>query len=63
MLLDLETKIQIKIGEIVEVYKETLLLPTVFPDDGNFKIALLREKKAIKALNLKLKGDKKWWNK
>ena len=28
-------------------------------NDGNFKIALLREKKAIKALNLKLKGDKK----
>ena len=44
MLLDLETKIQIKIGEIVEVYKEILLLSKVFPDDGNFKIALLREK-------------------
>ena len=27
-------------------------------NDGNFKIALLREKKAIKALNLKLKGVK-----
>ena len=59
MLLDLETKIQMKIDEIVEVYKETLLLPTVFPDDEYFKIALLSEKKAIKALNLKLKGDKK----
>ena len=59
MLLDLETKMQIKIDEIIEVYKETLLLSKVFPDDGNFKIALLREKKAIKALNLKLKGDKK----
>lgn len=59
MLISLETKIQMKIDEIVEVYKETLLLSKVFPDDGDFKIALLREKKAIKALNLKLKGDKK----
>ena len=63
MLLDRETKIQMKINEIMEVYKETLLLLKVFPDDEYFKLALLREKKAIKALNLKLKGDKKWWNK
>ena len=59
MFLDRETKIQMKINEIVEVYKETLLLLKAFPDDGDFKIALLREKKAIKALNLKLKGDKR----
>ncbi|MDA8298722.1 MAG: hypothetical protein M0Z57_01785 [Deltaproteobacteria bacterium] len=48
MLLDRETKIQMKIDEIVEVYKETLLLSKVFPDDGDFKIALLREKKRLK---------------
>ena len=59
MLLDRKTKIQMKIDEIVEAYKETLLLSKVFPDDEYFKIALLSEKKAIKALNLKLKGDKK----
>ncbi len=59
MLINRETKMQMKIDEIVEVYKETLLLSKVFPDAEDFKIALLREKKAIKALNLKLKGDKR----
>ena len=52
MLSEQEIKNQIR--ELVEVYKRTLLLSKVFPDNKTYKIALAREKHLIKSLKLKL---------
>ncbi len=51
---DLEQEIKNQIRELVEVYKRTLLLLKVFPDNKTYKIALAREKHLIKSLKLKL---------